>query len=98
MATLATFFKQPHEVLAYDVSYVDWLAGVNDTGVSCTAVVTPTGLTQPTVAILSSGVVRVWLSGGTDGQVFHITVTLTTASTPTARVKEADFTLKIKEL
>lgn len=97
MATLATFQKQPHEVLAYDVAFVDWLAGVNDTGVSCTAVA-DAGVTQPSVAVLSAGIVRVWIAGGTSGQSYHVTVTLTTASTPTARVREADFTIKVKEL
>lgn len=97
MATLATFTKQPHEVLAYDVTFVDWLAGVNDTGLSAVAVAT-TGVTQPSVAVLSSGVVRVWIAGGTDGQSYKVTVTLTTSNSPTARVKEADFTIKVKEL
>ena len=46
------------------------------------------------VVVLSSGVVKVTLSGGTDGTTYKVTATLTTVS---GLKKEAEIKIKVKE-
>lgn len=96
MAILAKFEKQPADVQDYDISFVDWLAGLTDTAVSV-VVTTETGITQTQAASISAGIVKVWLSGGTDGTTYKVTATLTTAHTP-ARVKQVEISLRVKEV
>jgi hypothetical protein len=44
---------------------------------------------------LADGVVKVWLSGGTDRQKYKVTARLTTDG---GRVKEADIAVRVKEI
>ncbi len=92
MPILAKFEKQPADIQDFDISFVAWLAGYADTGVSQVTTV-ETGITLET-SMLSSGVVKVWLSGGTDGSKYQVTTTLTTAG---GRVKQAEIVIKVKE-
>lgn len=92
MAILAKFVKQPLEVQDYDVSFVDWLAAFPDTATSHT-VSADTGITLGTTS-LTDGIVKVWLSGGTDGVAYKVTVSIVTAGN---RVKEDEIIIKIKE-
>ena len=92
MTLLAKYTKQPVEVLDYDFSFTDYLQSVNDTAVSHTAVAT-TGLTVKT-STLSRGVVKVFVSGGVDGETYKVSATITTQG---GRVKQADIQLKVKE-
>jgi hypothetical protein len=91
--TLARFTKQPSEVLDYLVDYTEWFAERSDTP-STELTVVETGITK-----VSSGIdgliVKVVLSGGTVGVSYKITTKLTTTS---GIVREADFTVAIKEL
>lgn len=87
--------KQSGETLDYDVSYEDWFANRTDAAASH-AITSDSGITVVSSA-LSGSVVRVVLSGGTDGETYKITVRLTTnAATPI--IKEADFTVRIKDV
>ena len=87
--------KQSGETLDYDVSFEDWFDTRSDTPASHT-VTAETGITVVTSA-LSGEVVRVVLSGGTNGETYKVTVTLTTnAATPI--IKEVDFTVRIKDV
>jgi hypothetical protein len=95
MSILAKYTKQPADVQDYDISYVDWLAALNTTAGSV-VVETTTGVTQPQVATVTAGVVNVWIAGGTDGQAYKVTCTLTTTDTP-ARVKQVEIVIKVKE-
>lgn len=85
--------KQPGETEDYDVSFVEYLAARSDTGISHT-VVADDGITVEESA-LADGVVKVWLSGGTSGVTYKVTVTLTTSG---GRIKQAEFQVKVKEI
>lgn len=93
---LGKFTKQPADVQDYDISYVDWLAALDDT-VNSVAVVTEVGVSQPTPATCIAGVVKVWIAGGTDNVTYKVTCTLTTNSSP-ARVKQVEILIKVKEI
>lgn len=91
---LGRFKKQSAEVLDYDVDFTDWIAERSETPDS-QQVVADVGITV--VAVSRTGnVVKVVLSGGTNGTRYKITVRLTT--TPSALVKEADFYVTIKDI
>lgn len=92
MAILGRFTKQPGEVQDYDVSFVDWLAALTDTAVSHTVTV-DAGLTLDS-SVLTDGVVKAWLRGGTDGTSYKVTVTVVTA---VGRTKEDEIVVKVKE-
>lgn len=85
--------KQPTDLEDFDVSYVDWLAARTDTAESVEVVV-PDGITLVASTIVA-GVVKVWLSGGTDKTTYRITVTLTTTG---GRIKQAEFDIKVREV
>lgn len=95
MSTLQTFDKQPSEVQDYDVDFSQWLAALADTAVSAT-VTADTGITINSFAVNTGyGLVKVWASGGTDGNKYKVTVRLTTSA---GRLKEADITIRVREL
>ena len=84
--------KQPGETLDYDISFEDFLDLRGDTGASH-VVNAPAGITLE-ASTLSAGVVKVWLSGGTDGQTYIIEAVVTTTG---GRVKEGEIAIKVKE-
>lgn len=93
---LGRFIKQSGETLDYDVDYEDWFEGRADAPASFTATA-EAGITVAASSMASTYVVRVVLSGGTDGESYKITVRLTTnAATPI--IKEADFVVKVKDV
>ena len=75
MTVLARFQKQPADRQDYDIDFTDYLAALFDEGESVAVVAEP-GITV-TAYSLNAGVVKVWLEGGTDGQTYKVTVTLT---------------------
>lgn len=94
MATLEKFTKQPGETLDFDIDFSEWLADRDpDDTVSSATVDAEDGITVDSY-VLSSGVVKVWLSGGTDGTSYKVTAAATTAS---GRTKEGEITIKVKE-
>lgn len=91
---LDTFEKQPSEVKDIDFSFVEWLAaraGVNPGAVTTTC---DAGLTIVS-STLVAGVVKVIVSGGTDGVKYKVTVRL---ATDTPLIREADCYVKVKAL
>lgn len=99
---LGKFQKQPAEILDYDVDYTEWFSNRVDTP----AVVSPVAIvSEPGITVVGSSitgmVVKVILSGGTAAPVgatpskYKITVRLTTTA---GLVKEADFTVTVKEI
>lgn len=90
---LGSFSKQPVEVLDYDVDCSEWLAS-DDVLASATAAVDGTGLVIDSV-LVSSPRVKVWLSGGTDGSSYKITVTITTDD---GRIKQVEFRVRVKDV
>jgi hypothetical protein len=93
MAILGRFTKQPTEVLDYDVDFSEWFADRTDTLGSFTVSATA-GITVVSSSNIGN-VVKVVLSGGTNGTKYQVTVRVTT--TPNAYVREADFVVTVKE-
>lgn len=96
VAIVGKFQKQPSEILDYDVDYTDWFSNRIDTpaSVNPVAIVAEAGITVVGSSI-TGDIVKVILSGGTSGTKYKITVRLTTAS---GLLKEADFTVTVKEI
>lgn len=99
--TLAKWTKQPGEILDYDVSFVEFLALREDTiaqpipgGAYSVSVDADPGITIEETSV-TAGIVKVWLSGGTDGESYKVTVKVTTTG---SREKHAEFTIKVKEI
>ncbi|MRN43467.1 MULTISPECIES: hypothetical protein [unclassified Brucella] len=90
--SLALLMKTPGDVLDYDVSFDEWLTGddrinewnatVNDS----TAIIDRGDYTDRNV--------RLWVSGGKNGETAQISLTVTTAQ---GRTKVICFKLRIKE-
>ncbi|CDS48906.1 Phage protein [Polaromonas sp. CG9_12] len=95
MPILAKFEKQPADEQDYDISFVDWLAALSDTapGPNSVLATADPGITLSDVS-LRDGVVKVWLSGGSDGTTYKVTVTLTTVN---GRIKQVEIKVKVKE-
>lgn len=92
MTVLARFQKQPADRQDYDIDFTDYLAALADEGKSVVTTAEP-GIAV-TAYSLNAGVVKVWLEGGTDGQTYKVTVTLTSKG---GRVKQAEIKIKVKE-
>lgn len=84
--------KQPGDTLDYDIDFGDWLVE-GDSLVAATATASPDGLVIGDVERLPP-LVKVWLSGGVDGESYTVTVTVTTAD---GRVKTVNFNLRVSE-
>ncbi len=90
---LDTYTKQPAEVLDYDIDYTDWLEA-GDIIVGKTVTV-DTGLNIDSSSIFGASLkVKVWLSGGTHGTTYKVTVTITTLL---GMVKQDEFKIRVKE-
>lgn len=90
---LGNFTKQPIDVLDYDIDYSQWLT-TGDNVESIDVTVEPSGLTVDNTFV-NDPRVKIYLSGGTNGSTYKITVTMTTAD---GRVKQDEFKLKVKEI
>lgn len=93
MSILGKFAKQPVEIQDYDIDFNSYLEGLNDVALSHTAIA-ETGLTVMSSA-LTAGVVKVFVSGGTDGNTYKVSATITTQG---GRVKQGDILVKVKEV
>lgn len=82
--------KKPEDQLDYDLDFERWLSD-GDTLLSGDAVAED-GITVEQVQLFGT-VVKVWLSGGTDGHSYEISVTATTAQ---GRVKEECFMIRVR--
>lgn len=90
---LGTYYKQPAERESYTIDYAqDLTAG--DNLLSAQATVEPAGLdVQP--LFVTDPKLRFWVSGGTDGVSYKITITATTADN---RILQDEVIVKIKEI
>ncbi len=88
---LQKFTKQPNDVLDYDIDFSDWLVSGDE--VESVTVTAETGITVDSTNITSE-IVKIWLSGGTDGSSYKVTAL---AVTEGGRTKEKEFIIKIKE-
>ena len=99
---LGKFQKQPAETLDYDIDFTEFLSD-GDTLVTSgnppvpsplNVTVSPSGLTLGPTLVIGNSIVKQWVSGGTDGQRYKITLTATSNA---GRVKQVEFTVRVKE-
>jgi hypothetical protein len=93
MSIIGKFSKQPVEVQDYDIDFTEYLEFHNDYALSHTAFAS-TGITIQASALVD-GVVKVFVSGGTDGNTYKVSATITTQG---GRVKQGDILVKVKEV
>lgn len=88
------YTKQPGDNVDYDVDLSSWLPST-DTVLSAVAV-SESGITLGTTSInTTTKIVKQWVSGGTTGNRYKVTLTITSVE---GRIKEVDFYIKVKEL
>ena len=102
---IGKFDKQPAEVKDYPVDLSAWLSESNDSLGDATVLVECISRTDdPALTAMRlhrllinpvAGVVSVWLSHGTNGERYKVSVTATTAS---GRVDQSEFIVKVKEI
>ena len=92
MAFLNTFTKQPADRLDYDFDYSAFLLNT-DTVISAVFAVEPVGLTLDT-QLVEPTFTKVWVTGGTAGNTYKITCTVTTDH---GRVKQDEIRIRVKE-
>lgn len=95
MAVIATFEKQPADILDYDIDYAQWLPD-NDTVDSVSVSVTPVGeLVVDAALVINDGTrVKLWVQGGVTGKTYKVEVT---ATTTLSRVKQDEVRFRVKE-
>ena len=90
---LGNFTKQPVEIIDYDIDYSEWLTA-GDNVQAASVEVSPVRLTVESTFI-NDPRVKIWVSGGTTGTTYKLTVTATTAD---GRVKQDEFKVKVKDI
>jgi len=90
---LGNFTKQPVEIIDYDIDYSEWLTA-GDNVQAASVEVAPVGLIVESTFI-NDPRVKIWVSGGTTGTTYKLTVTATTAD---GRVKQDEFKVKVKDI
>lgn len=107
MSSLKSFTKQPGDHLDYDLDYEPFFDNPDfpdndniDSSGAVTVVVSPQAASpslqctsHTAIGAPDSRRVKVWLSEGIDGADYKVTVTITTHD---GRVKEKDFTMKVR--
>jgi len=95
MALIATFEKQPADVLDYDIDYATWLPD-SDEIATVVATVTPAdGLEVETTLLIQNNTrVKIWVSGGVTGTTYKVEITVTTDD---GRVKQDEIRFRVKE-
>lgn len=95
---LATYEKQPSEIKDYDIDYREWLTPADDVVSSVTTVVSSSTEAVPTLVVdsIQSTVylVKLWISGGTAGTKYKVTVQMTTAD---GRLDESELVFSVKD-
>lgn len=95
MSLLDTQIKQPIEKLDYDIEYADWLTPGD--GVTASNVTVTVDAPSLTVAFFTTSgtVLKIWLTGGTHGVTYRVSVTV---ETDDGRIKQDEFKVKVKEI
>lgn len=98
MARIASYTQQPSDRLDYDIWYAndpdgskDWLIN-GDYIESATVEASPTGLTVEDISFPDR--VKLWVSQGTAGTVYKVSVTIHTVE---GRIKQDELRFRIKE-
>jgi hypothetical protein len=97
MAILGAFVMQPADEWDYDIRYDEWLPPsdtVSET-VAPIVTITPPGLVLESVTRdYDNKKVKVWLSGGEDGQRYKVEVT---TKTKEGRVRQDEFYITVRD-
>lgn len=93
MSRIGMITKQPAEILDYDVDYADWMT--DGDVVVLSRVLLPGADTVVIDVFTSAAAVKLWISGGVDGQEGTIEITTTTRD---GRVKQDELSLRIMEV
>lgn len=95
---LETFEKRPADKKDYDIGYSSWLS-TGDAIDTATATVTCDDETTPALQVDSiatnTNTVKLWISGGTIGKEYKVTVTATTTNVP-PRIDQTYLIFKVK--
>lgn len=100
MTILATYTKQPGEVKDYDVDYGEWLLPMSDTldqvdpTVICLTDSADTSLVVGPTPQITDTVCKLWVSGGTDGARYKVTLLATTVG---GRKDESELIFRVKD-
>lgn len=97
---MKTFRKQPSEILDYDIDMSPWfetIPGDQINSVSITSApagldVPPTGFPVQVLLGTPASGFKVWVGGGTDGELYKITAVVKTTAN---RTKEVDFRIQV---
>ena len=104
---LGTFIKQPAEVVDYDVDFSEYFPSgdsIDATGgvpndyeviVSSVSETTPSLVVGFSKVIEDDLVFKQWISGGTNGVTYKVTIRVTSNG---GRVKEVEFRIKVKDI
>ena len=103
MAILETYEQQPAEKLDYDVYYRNSPDGTEDLldagdyldDTKTAVAVSPEGLTVAHATRRAEDRVKLWVSGGTSGSKYKVTITVTT---DLGRIKQDEVIFKIKDI
>ena len=93
MAVIASYTQQPADNLDYDIDYGEWLSNA-DSLLSATVAVAPAGLTVQSPLVVGERV-KLWVSGGTSGTKYKVTVTTTTTL---GRIKQDEIKFSVKDI
>ena len=95
---LGVIVQQPTEFLDYDLEFNEWFEGVDDNVVSSVTNVVQTTGTGGTLSAnplkAADDIMKIWISGGADGEVYTVEVTTTTAA---GRIKQDELEVQIRE-
>lgn len=100
---LGRFTKQPAEVLDYDIDFSEFLSDGDTLAATADDPPVPNPLSvtvdDPSITLgptwlLNAYTVKQWLSGGTDGLRYKITLTVTSNA---GRVKQVEFVVRVKD-
>jgi len=89
---MQTFLKDPDAILDYAIDWSDWLA-TSET-ISSRTVSVESGLIESSTDTESSGVVTMWLSGGTVGTTYSVACKIVTNA---GRTDERTINIKVVE-
>jgi hypothetical protein len=98
---ITTYEKQPADVQDFDFDFSAYLTALGDTGSSIALAEVEDGITLDSSSLttsasgVSGGLVKVWLSGGTSGEKYKVTVRLDTTG---GRTREAEIYVRVKEI
>lgn len=90
--SLATLIKAPGDVLDYDVSFIDWL--MDDDRITDWDAAISGSTAQIDRGDYTDKSVRLWVSGGHDGDTAHVDLTVTTFA---GRIKNVCFRIRVRE-